>query len=233
MKRVRNDPCICGSGKKYKKCHGRNRSAASPLPPPPDQDRTKAELPIAGMSGHVQSIISVPQFADPRDPRNQGGPQGLPGAYGVTFTFSRPGFSTLVEYQCADATHVESDSHLAIAKPALNNPTNPDADQIRIYATTDDGRLVFTGYPNRKGFLSRIETTIQATDFIDARRRAYKALAPAISNWAAHFDIPMSVYQCDIREERTGAVRFTFLTPFRAMPLNVQAKGPLTKEFRG
>ncbi|MGH9357931.1 MAG: SEC-C metal-binding domain-containing protein, partial [Terriglobia bacterium] len=33
----RNDPCPCGSGKKYKKCHGA-AVAATPTSPPPSDD---------------------------------------------------------------------------------------------------------------------------------------------------------------------------------------------------
>lgn len=31
----RNDPCPCGSGKKFKKCHGARKQAAVKLPPGP------------------------------------------------------------------------------------------------------------------------------------------------------------------------------------------------------
>src|SRR2546428_11617245 len=103
MKAGRNDPCPCGSGKKYKKCHGKNPVAK---PPPASQPPIKAELPIAGMSGHMQWIASVPRFSDPLDPRNQGGPQGLPGKYRVTFTLHRPGFPVLPEYKCTSADYL-------------------------------------------------------------------------------------------------------------------------------
>ncbi|MGH9469826.1 MAG: SEC-C metal-binding domain-containing protein, partial [Terriglobia bacterium] len=36
----RNDPCPCGSGKKYKKCHGATAPAASAPPAAPGGDRT-------------------------------------------------------------------------------------------------------------------------------------------------------------------------------------------------
>jgi SEC-C motif-containing protein len=38
----RNDPCHCGSGKKFKRCHSADREAAKPAPPPyrPRSDRT-------------------------------------------------------------------------------------------------------------------------------------------------------------------------------------------------
>src|SRR5216683_3846909 len=98
----RNDPCPCGSGKKHKKCHGSlpdttaarrfypvAQEATIPAKLPPT---ISAQLPPQGLAGIQQALVVVPVFTDPKDPRNQGGPQGRPGAYEVIFTLCRPGF---------------------------------------------------------------------------------------------------------------------------------------------
>ena len=40
----RNDPCPCGSGKKFKKCHGGITAQSSPKPPTPDPEALKIKL---------------------------------------------------------------------------------------------------------------------------------------------------------------------------------------------
>ena len=45
-----------------------------------------------GLPGFAQAIVMTPTFANPIDPRNQGGPVGQPGRYQVTFVLQRPGY---------------------------------------------------------------------------------------------------------------------------------------------
>ncbi len=40
----RNDPCPCGSGKKFKKCHGSVTAQASPNQSTPDPEALKTKL---------------------------------------------------------------------------------------------------------------------------------------------------------------------------------------------
>src|SRR5438552_1813834 len=116
----------------------------------------KISVPVMGMPGEVQGLVACNHFRDDNDPRNVGGPPGLPGKYQVTFLFERPGFAHTKEYEFLSYTGpLKGDSHLAITKPAFT-PPDPDADQIKIYATAPDGGFEFTGFPNSAGYLGKI-----------------------------------------------------------------------------
>ena len=83
-----NEPCPCGSGKKYKKCH---RDKAKPQAAAPAEAASTMAYP-RGIPGIPQYMVSVPRFKDPNDPRNAGGPDGLPGQYQVTLTLRAPAY---------------------------------------------------------------------------------------------------------------------------------------------
>jgi hypothetical protein len=187
-----------------------------------------------GLPGQYQHAIVVNQFRDHGDTRNVGGPQGLAGKYTVTFVLARPGFNLLPEGHHSFAPGLRGDSHLAIAKPAFSPPGNPDADQIMIKATTEDGDFVFDGLPNERGFLGKlIAEPFDAKSFYDAERKAHRALAPSLSNWSAHIDIPLSVVQVESVEVRTGNTQTSILTPHFEVPLAIMPTANLQPEFRG
>lgn len=232
----RNDPCSCGSGKKYKKCCGAAIRAAGVRPivgrTAVSQDNLSFAVPAMGLPGEVGGIAAIPRSrVNPNHPVNIGGPEGLPGQYRVRFVFSRPGYALLPENQVRIST-LTGDSHLAITKPA-HIPPDPDADQILIYATTPDGKLRLTGFPNSRGFLSHIETDpFPAQSFDNAQQKAFRALAPALSDWSIHLDIPLSVWQIETTEIRTGGVHARFTDPFREMPWAINPQSQPDAEFR-
>ena len=238
----RNVPCPCGSGKKYQKCHGSLQNASTarrfyPVAveatiPAKAAPKISAQLPPKGLPGIQQALVVVPRFADPNDPRNQGGPQGRPGAYEVIFTLSRPGFPLTQEREITSADDLSGNSHLAIAKPAFT-PPDPGADRIKIRTLIEGEAFEFTGFPNAKGFLGKIVTNCQAQNFLDAYRKSYNALAPSLSNWSVHLDVPLSIYQVDIKEVSTGTIRMTFMPPFLETPFAVMAQGQMPADFRG
>jgi hypothetical protein len=234
LKVGRNEQCPCGSGKKYKKCHGMNRSEPEPKRSSIPAGATSVNMARMGLSGQHQHMIVINQFQDPGDPRNVGGPQGLPGRYAVTFVLARPGFSLLPEGQHSFAPGLRGDSHLAIAKPAFSPPGNPDADQIMIRGATEDGNFVFAGFPNERGFLGKVVSEpFDAKSFHDAEAKAYRALASSLSNWAVHLDIPLSIVQVESVEVRTGNTQTGILTPHFEVPLAIRATANLQPEFRG
>lgn len=59
----RNEPCPCGSGRKYKKCHGAPTSAADPMAPLPDD----APGLFGPRAGFLISLLD--SFADAAQPR--------------------------------------------------------------------------------------------------------------------------------------------------------------------
>ena len=91
MKKVgANDPCPCGSGKKFKRCHRDKRQIQHPA------SGNQFEYP-RGLPGIPQYMVAINRFKDPNDPRNQGGPQGLPGIYRAVMTLAKPGIPLVRE----------------------------------------------------------------------------------------------------------------------------------------
>ena len=161
------------------------------------------------------------------DPRNIGGPKGLPGQYRVTFLFERPGYRQTKEYDFSFTGPLKGNSHLAITKPAFVPPGNTDADQIKIYARTPHGSFEFNGFPNEKGFLGKVASEpFQANDRYDAEHRACDALVPALSNWSVHLDIPIEIQIIETMEMRTEHVGIRVIQPFLEAPFAVEGTPP-------
>jgi hypothetical protein len=221
----RNDPCPCGSGKKFKKCCGSPLKQGIPQKLPPATLNTNVRT--MGVPGEIQGIIACNHFRDEADPRNIGGPTGLPGQYKVTFLFERPGYRHTKEYEFAFTGPLRGDSHLAITKPAFIPPGNPHADEIKIYARTPHGAFEFTGFPNEKGFLGKVVSEpFQANDRNDAERKAYDALVPALSNWSVHLDIPLEVQTIEAMEMRTQNAGMRIAHPFMEAPFSIEGAPP-------
>jgi hypothetical protein len=182
---------------------------------------------LVGMAGEVQGVVAHPHFRDENDPRNIGGPAGVPGKYQVTFLFSRPLSKETKEFEYTFTGNLKGDSHLAITKPAFVPPGNIDADQIKIYAGTPHGKFEFTGLPNQAGFLGKIVSEpFDANNREDAQQKAYGALLPAISNWSVHLDIPLHVDVIETTEIRTGSTGIRVVAPFFEAPFAVQGNPP-------
>ena len=94
-------------------------------------------------------------------------------------------------------------------------------------------RLLFIGYPDASGFLSHLVGRCQARDFQDAYRKAFRAVAPILSNWSLQLDIPVFVYQVDLTEMASGTKRMTFNRPFQTSPLALPSNAALNPDFRG
>ena len=190
------------------------------------QPTLSAQIPAGGVPGEAQGIVACNHFRDEADPRNIGSVPGLPGEYRVTFLFEWPNYRQTKEYELSFPGPMRGDSHLAITKPAFT-PPHPNADQIKIYATTPHGVFEFTGFPNQKGFLGQIASNpFHATDRNDAERRAYDALVPALSNWSVHLDIPLEVQIIETMELRTQNAGIRVVQPFLEAPFSVEGTPP-------
>lgn len=179
-------------------------------------------------------ICAVPIFADRTDPKNLGGPAGLPGLYKVIVLLSRPGFSLRGERNIEWSDKIRGDSHLAITKPAFAPPGIDDPIAIKVRTETPEGHFEFTGLPNEKGYLGKIESgAFEANSAEDARQRAYRALAPFLSNWSVHLDIPVNIFQIEVQELRNSTTQMTFTAPFWDAPFSVMPFQSMSPEFRG
>lgn len=227
----RNTPCTCGSGKRYKKCCG---SSLNRLPMQASaQDAPGFQFTQVGLPGQRQHMVFIAQFKG-NDPRNTIPPQGSPGEYTVTFILGKPGYNLTPEANYAFSNKLTGDSHLAICKPAFEPPGSPDAREIRIYGTTQDGEFRFSGYPNPQGFLSKlVSSPFAANTFHEAEQKAYRALAPSLSNWSVHLDIPLEIYQVESTEVKSGSIQMSMTTPYLKVPFAVAPTAELKIEFRG
>lgn len=219
----RNEPCPCGSGKKFKKCHGSPTYQQMPAVARPAAGTSKTSPPLTfeinpvGVPGTRHHLVNFRKGADARQQAEDIG--GSPGKYRVTFTLNRPGFPLTPERHYLASTFLKGDSHLAIAKPALMFLDGEDYDLLQFECTTPNGRLVFTGRPNDKGFMGKIESEeFDADSFSNAALKAHHALASILSNMSVYLDVPAHVYQMDVTEMRTGRVRLSIRTPFREVP---------------
>lgn len=206
------------------------------VPPgnPAQAPTIKADLSQLGLPGNTMHLIAVGRSKrDPNAACNAAHPAGAPGLYRVTLVLSRPGFPLEAEYSYSFGDLVKGDSHLAIAKPAFQNPQG-DFDQIRIDGISPDGQFRFTGLANEKGFLGKVESDpFPANGFQDAEHKAYRALVPSLSYWSAELDIPLSIHKIDSTESATGNKRTSVLPSYPGVQLAVMPTAQLENEFLG
>jgi hypothetical protein len=94
--------------------------------------------------------------------------------------------------------------------------------------------FAFTGYPNEKGFLGKIVSAFfQAQDRSDAEHKAFRAIAPALSNWSAHLDIPLEIVQRETKELATGNIQTSIVVPYLEAPFAVAPTHRPSNDFRG
>src|SRR5258708_22133693 len=149
------------------------------------------------------------------------------------FTVELPEVLPAPEFTLPFDIGLTGDSHHAIAPPDVKPPVdNPGADKIKVYSKTDDGSFVFLGHANERGFLGRLEVELEAGDFRDAENKAYRALAPSLSNWAVHLDVPVQIWRIHLTELRTSNQQISIVNPFDEMPFALASSGTMTVDFR-
>ena len=204
----------------------------SPNPPQAPAPPVRAEMALPTFPGEAAALTMVPTFP-PGDPRNTNDPNGQPGKYRVTLVLARPGRFEVGERTFNFSDLLTGDSHIAITRPAVVPKAMPDAVAIRIRAQTDAGAFMFDGKPNESGYLGKlVSAPFDGQNFDDAVKRAYHAVAPTLSNWSAHLDVPVYVSQIDATELQTGAARMQLLMPPLEVTFAVEAEPKLESEFR-
>lgn len=242
----RNEPCPCGSGKKFKKCHGRAGASGQPRPKSggpalagsqsiieeshtlaPNQ--TSASVRLAGFPGQHQHFVVVNEFGDKRP----SDPAGQPGEYKVVFVLNRPGRAPRADRDVSFNLGAEGDSHLSISAVQVNPPGSGGAIvAVKFEHTTRTGRIVrLVCRPNERGFIAWIEAVLGAENFMDAELEASRALTPALSAWSATWNIPLMIHQVEVTEVRTGNSQVSLTAPFYDAPATVIFPEGLTEEF--
>ncbi len=88
--------------------------------------------------------------------------------------------------------------------------------------TSASGELVFCGHPNDRGFLAGFKVYLfEAESLVDAYVKAYTRVAPSLSMWSAHLDVPLHVFQVDVLELATSNTMIGYTNPFPELPLAV------------
>ena len=225
--------CPCGSGLPHRHCHGSVLSSPDAIPiGKGDPNSPEERVSLVGFPGTHQTLHMLYRFKGD-DPRNSLPLGGTPGLYEVTFIFHRPGYKLQQEHQLSFSSGLRGDSHLAISKPAFSPPGNPDADQIVICGTTEDGQFQFTGLPNEKGYLGKIVTApFQAQNRGHAEEIAYRALAAPLSNMSVHLDIPLEIGYRETKELSNGSVSISLMSPYLEAPMAIQPTSNAGPEFR-
>jgi hypothetical protein len=187
--------------------------------PADDPPKVTGQFPDMGIPGQNALHIVVPIFSA-NDPRNAGGPGGLPGDYEVTFTFHRPGYPLQPEKTVNEASLLEGDSHLEI--PSI----------LRFDAVVEAQMFVFEGKRNSRNFLAKIVVKCHADNMKEANDRCYRALMPVLSYYALRWDVPLAIYQIDVKELRKGTIQFTSRNSFQEVMIKGQFAFSLDPEIR-
>jgi hypothetical protein len=239
----RNDRCPCGSGKKYKKCHGLsggpsglNVAATTSVDPdhpmtgslPPKVQST--EVALAGFPGQQEHWVLVHKFKPEAEKASS--PAGHPGEYRVVFVLSRPGHALRRDRDISFDLSSAGDSHISLNVPQVPVPgVVAPITTIQIEAVIKGRTLHLEAYPNDRGFISRIEATVQAESFAEADEAVSRALTPYLSMWSATLNVPAHVYRIEITETRTQNRRVTLTMPFYEAPLIGLPEKAVTEEY--
>jgi len=191
------------------------------------------QIPQTGLPGEPGHLVLHNEFVA-GDPRNAIPVGGGIGGYRVILTLARPGFLPVPETEFSFDPDIPGDSHLAIAAPAVKLVARPDDPIVAMtmYSESSAGRIEFVGRPNKKGFLGRVEGELQANNLLDAERRAYRTLAPALSDWSAQLDIPLRIWRIHVTAVETGATQISVINPFVEATV-LSPTGILSPEYRG
>jgi hypothetical protein len=177
------------------------------------------QLPINGLPGQNGNYIVVPIFPI-GDPRNHGGPDGLPGKYEVTFTLNRPGYPLRPERSSSSGDNLEGDSHLQVAA------------HFRIDANVEGETFTFEGRPNSRKFLAALVVRCDAQGVHDAHNKCYRAIMPILSGISLKWDVPLAIYQIDVHELRTGVRGFSHRNPLAEVKVSGEFRTILDPEPR-
>jgi hypothetical protein len=212
----RNDSCPCGSGKKYKKCHGANGALPSGNQLKPGAHprvgsivipQEKLGLPGAAYQLHTRGRTAGEPFMPPSN--------ALQDRYRVVFTLTRAvEDSKTLSFESG----ITGDSYIQFAKPA-NARTSTDVHEMVIFFGHGNHRLEITGLANPQGRLAKLTVETPAPDFSEAEKIAFDASGPFLSAMAFDLDIPVRVTQMDVTQLSTLNSSMTYTCPYTDVSL--------------
>ncbi len=210
----RNDACPCGSGKKYKKCHGANRAfqtgtQVKETTQPPvisaSIPREKLGLPGAAYQLHTQGRRKGEALKPPS--------HTLQDNYRVVLTLSR----SMPDFQSLNfESGITGDSYIQFAKPE-NERTTEDFDEMVIFYGHGSQRLEITGTANQQGRLAKLSVETPAPSFPEAEKIVFGAASPFLSAMAFELDVPVRLTQMDVTQMSTHNGSMTYTCPYTDM----------------
>jgi hypothetical protein len=233
----RNDPCPCGSGRKFKKCHGsmKNNNPTHvpstthvPLSVSMEADsatpRFTFDYLAQGLPGHRFIITVVPQRAD-RPITHRDNPQGSPGSYKAISVLHRPGHSLESPNDMNAAELLNGESYLKIIPSQYVN--------ISAGIIGASPILHASVRCNDKGFVEKIETDpFPAQSLEEARKFAFRLLAPMLGHWCIECNLPISIYRTDVIELSTETRSTDIVAPFPELDYVPSIQTPLQMSIR-
>ena len=221
----RNDACPCRSGKKYKKCCLNKPSTSSFALP----QETRVSSKPWGVPGEEHQLWVVPTKKGQKPPERLVGEPGHDTI--IQLLLSRPGYPYAAEREQKFIDDVVGDSHVAITKP-LKERRLEEHVEVRLQAMAQGKQVNFKGLPNDNGYLGKfVVEELQANSFHDAETRSYQALAPFLSAWALHLDIPVNIETIQVTELSTHTSSLRVRTPNFEMTFAGGLSPALSEQF--
>ena len=187
--------------------------------PPPSKSGPR----LVGFAGESSGIIAVLHYIGDKAHLNANGPKGVPGQYVASFVLARPNARNSPENDIKFADALRGDSHLAIAKPAINLGIDPD--QVLLSIKSGTASFLFRGFPNESGYLAKLTSEpFFAPDRVTAERVARTAMHGLLSHLSAQLDVPLIIELVEIVEVATNNRGITFVAPFPATPMAVRGE---------
>jgi hypothetical protein len=207
----RNDPCPCGSGRKYKKCHGANSvfQTGTRVKTPPKSPITSVSIPKEklGLPGAAYQLHTRGRkIGEPPKPPSD----TLQDTYRVVLTLSR----TVPDFQSLNfESGMTGDSYIQFAKPKKDR-TIADFDEMVIFSGHGSQRLEITGMSNPQGRLAKLSVETPAPSFTGAEKIAFGGASPFLSAMAFVLDVPVRLTQMDVTQMSTLNSSMTYICPY-------------------
>ena len=232
MKIGRNDPCPCGSGKKYKRCHLNSQPVKTEMREVKPQELKSFSTKLDRPNVNSTAIITmVPVLQSPYDSRVkvEVPKEGGPGTYKATYVFATPGRALFQTNIDIESFLKSGESLLLMSKDKI----------LKTELFSNPGHTNLIGMiqliPNEKGELARAEMQLEAANLLDAHKKSYDAVLPLVSWLSAVHDVAIEIVGYQISEQKTGLSLYQFylIGNPKGITLSDPTSGHISKqEFR-